>query len=595
MINLWRYFSLGARFRRVKRRLFGCCLLILFCFILACALLVGLSLYLAQIAAAQETAAAPNQVMLVIDNSNSMYEKNGQGSDPDLLRIEAARLFITYLGADDQLVHQLGVIFFGGESHLIAPFTPLADENRRMELARLIANPTRLKWTNQQAALELAEQTFQKAATTPGRRAVILLTDGKPEWSNQPTALEKMAIIAGLRETARRLVAQNIAVFVILLQNESTDADPEIETIYVPLWQELAAQTPPGRFYRARQSNELLDIYHDIVVTLTGRATAGIIVQTQVQTETVEPVTVEAGLAQITFVIRKSDPALQAEIISPGGQRLDSNGAGVQHAGQPGQSHEEIWAMSYPPAGTWYVRLSGQGTVTVWKDFLPAPATPTFTPSATATSLPTSSPTVTPTATLTPTPTVIPPTPTPTLTPQPTSTRAATPTSSPTPIPLKPASHTSLAWWVLLPVAVLAVGGGGWLWLQYHQPKLFLTGTLRPLAGEASYPARLDLDSLDRWEITLGAIPPADIHLPHTPDQLTPSARLTARLDADDQTGVVLTPLPGEASVAAVKVNNMAVSQEWFLRDGDVITLGGYRFKYENLRQRGNWKYEVRK
>jgi hypothetical protein len=143
-----------------------------------------------------------------------------------------------------------------------------------------------------------------------------------------------------------------------------------------------------------------------------------------------------------------------------------------------------------------------------------------------------------------------------------------------------------LAWWVLLPVAVLAVGGGGWLWLQYHQPKLFLTGTLRPLAGEASYPARLDLDSLDRWEITLGAIPPADIHLPHTPDQLTPSARLTARLDADDQIGVVLTPLPGEASAAAAKVNNMAVSQEWFLRDGDVITLGGYRFKYENLRQR---------
>lgn len=595
MINLWRYFSLRSRFRRVKRRIFGCCLFILFCFILVCALLVGLSVYVAQTAAAQETAAMPNQVMLVIDNSNSMYEKNGQGSDPDLLRIEAARLFITYLGADDPLMHQLGVIFFGGEAQLIAPLTPLADENRRMELARLIANPTRLKWTNQQAALELAEQTFQKAATTPGRRAVILLTDGKPEWSNQPTASEKLTIIAGLRETARRLVAQNIAVFVILLQNESTDADPEIETIYVPLWQEMAAQTPPGRFYRARQSNELLDIYHDIVVTLTGRETAGIIVQTQVQTETVEPVTVEAGLAQITFVIRKSDPALQAEIISPGGQRLDSNEAGVQHAGQPGQSHEEIWAISLPPAGTWYVRLSGQGTVTVWKDFIPAPATPTFTPSVTATFLPTSSPTVTLTATLTPTPTAIPPTPTPTLTLQPTSTRAATPTSSPTPIPLKPASHTSLAWWVLLPSAVLAVGGGSWLWLQFHQPKLFLTGTLRPLVGEASYPARLDLDSLDRREITLGAIPPADIHLPHMSDQLTPSARLTARLDADDQIGVVLTPLPGEASAAAAKVNNMAVSQEWFLRDGDVITLGGYRFKYENLRQRGNWKYEVRK
>jgi len=162
-----------------------------------------------------------------------MYEKGGLGSDPDLLRIEAARLFLTYLGVDSGgAVYRLGVIFFGGEAQLVAPPTSLSDDSRRAELARLIADPPRPSWTNPQAALDLAEATFTGLA---GRRAVVLLTDGKPELSSNPTPQETAEAISRLQATAARLAAAEIPLFIILLQNQATDADPEIDPIRVEL------------------------------------------------------------------------------------------------------------------------------------------------------------------------------------------------------------------------------------------------------------------------------------------------------------------------------------------------------------------------
>ena len=244
--------------------------------------------------------------------------------------------------------------------------------------------------------------------------------------------------------------------------------DPEIEQVYVPLWQELAQATPPGQFYRARQSEDLLNIYHQIVVTLTGRQTAGVVVQTQVQAETVERIGVEPGLAQVTLVIRKSDPELQVSILPPGGQPLSPASPGVRYGGRPGQSREEIWAITHPPPGEWQVRLNGQGSVTVWKDYFPAPATATFTPSATSTSTgtatpaPTSTPTPPPTATPTASPTV---TPVPaTSTPRPASTPSPTSDPTATPVPVLPSPSRNLPWpvWLGLPRwAGLSPAGAG--------------------------------------------------------------------------------------------------------------------------------------
>jgi hypothetical protein len=388
------------RLRRVRRRLTGCCLLVVLSALLVCA---GL-LYMTYRAGAQGPETRPLEVMLLIDNSNSMWEKGGIGSDPELLRIEAARLFITYLGVDSSgPAHRLGVVFFGGQAQLVVPLTPMADDHRRGEIFQLIANPPRMGWTDPQAALELAAEAWQAGDTLSSTgRAVVLLTDGKPERRDAPTAQEKADTIARLRETSGRFAADGIPLFIILLQNAATDADPEIEEIFVPLWQEMAEATSPGHFYRARQSGDLLDIYHDIVVSLTGRQTAGVVLQAQVETETREQVSIEAGLAQVTFVARKSSPALQVTILRPDGRPLAADNPGVQYAGRPGQSREEVWAVHDPPPGDWQVHISGRGSVTVWKDFYPAPSTPIPSPSPTDT--PWATPSPPPTASLTPQP-----------------------------------------------------------------------------------------------------------------------------------------------------------------------------------------------
>lgn len=586
------FLQLTTRYRRVKRRVWGCCLLLVVAGLLACLALFGLSVYLAGQAGAQGQQETEKEVLLLVDNSNSMWEKGGIGSDPNLLRIEAARLFFTYLGVESGgPAHRLGVIFFGGEARLVVPLTPLADENRRAELAELIADPPWMSWTDQAAALDLAVQTF---GATPGAadRIVVLLTDGKPEWSANPTAEEQAQEIARLRDSAGRFAARGISLFIILLQNEATDADPEIEQVYVPLWQELAQATPPGQFYRARQSEDLLDIYHQIVVTLTGRQTAGVVVQAQVQAETVERIGVEPGLAQVTLVIRKSDPELQVSILPPGGQALNPASPGVRYGGRPGRSREEIWAITNPPPGEWQVRLNGQGSVTVWKDYIPAPATATFTPSATATATgtatptPTGTPTFTPTATPTPSPTV---TPAPaTSTPRPTSTPSPTPDPTATPVPVPPPPGRGLSWpvWLGLPLLGGVAAGGGWVWLRRRRLLPLLEGSLRRLAGPAgrAVPPVLDLDSLRRREIRIGPAPQADLVLASLPDAPAPPVRLEARREPDGQTATIL--LVDGDSDQAVRVNGLPVSVECSLRDGDVLELGSYRFRYENLRRR---------
>lgn len=591
---------LGTKILRpIKRRLTGCCLIIVLAALLACGGLV----YLVGLALAQQPGRAalqqtPQDVLLLIDNSYSMYNKESLGSDPELLRIEAARLFITYLGVDSSgPLHRLGVIFFGGQAELTVPLTPLANDTRRAELAQLIANPQPLTWTHPQAALTLAAQTFQTASPTPGapRRAVVLLTDGKPQWTNSPTQQQTEDTLARLRETAGHFAAQNIPIFIILLQNSATDADPEIEQLYVPLWQEIVANTPPGRFYRARRSRELLDIYHDIVVTLTGRQTAGPIIDTHIQAETVKQVPIEPNLAQVTFVIRKSDPAIQVNIFRPNGQSLDPAMPDVQYAGRPGHSREEIWAITNPPPGTWQVQLTGRGSVTVWRDFYPAPATATFTPSPspTFTLTPTPTPTSIPTATPTISPTPIPPAATASPSPRPTAT-ARRPTATPVPTVnvdrLSPVSAVPPGWCFALPLTALAIGGGG-LWLRYIRTRPLLTGALRqvsaPVQAGHNLPARLDLDTLARREILLGPGPNAYLHLPHTPNQPTPSIRLAAYPEAAGPPGVQLIVTPSKnMEPGPVQINNLPVTNPRALKDGDVITLGAYRFKYQNLRQR---------
>lgn len=357
------------RFRRWKR----VCLLVLLIVLFLCLALCALAVFLVGRASAQGAEHLPLDVLLLIDHSNSMWDKDGVGSDPDLLRVQAANLFIAYLGVDTARIgNRLGVIHFGGESVLVAPLMLLNSTGRRQDIRAAIADPHRLDWTDPLEALQLAYETLfpePEDHRDPARQpVVILLTDGKPELFPALSPEERATYVANLRVLVDRFRKQGCPIFTIALSNEATDADPEIQTVYRNMWQEIAARTPPAEYHEARTADDLLRIYHAIVARLTGAEPDAPVIETLVDGRAAETVTVETGLAQVTLVVLRSDPALEVRLLRPGGAPARPDDADVQHTGKTGVTREEVWAITNPRPGHWSLELQGHGTVLVWQD-----------------------------------------------------------------------------------------------------------------------------------------------------------------------------------------------------------------------------------
>ena len=355
------------RFRCWKRA----CLLVLLIVLLLCVALCMAAIFIAGRASAQGIEQSPLDVLLLIDHSNSMWDKRGIGSDPDLLRVQAANLFIAYLGVDAaRPANRLGVVHFGGESILAVPLTPLDSPERRQGIRAAIADPQRLGWTDPLAALQLAYETlFPQGQRAPARQpVVILLSDGKPELFPAPSPAERAAYLADLRALVERFREHGCPIFTVALSNEATDADPEIQTIYRNLWQEIAAHTPPAEYHEARTAADLLPIYHAVVARLSGVEADTPVVETVVEGQAQETITVEAGLARMTLVILRSDPALEVRLVRPEGVPARPGDPDVQHTGTAGATHEEVWAIRDPRPGRWTLEFQGDSTVVVWLD-----------------------------------------------------------------------------------------------------------------------------------------------------------------------------------------------------------------------------------
>lgn len=549
--------------RGCRRWSLGCSLLLLL-LVTLCALLIWL--LAARTAAAAEL---PLTVWLLIDNSNSMFEKDGIGSDPDLLRLDAARLFLSYLGVDDPggWPNQAAVIFFGSTAETAVPLTPLTDDEQRRQLLTQIAQPQRMGWTDHLAALDIAaQQIFEQ--TDAAQPIIILLTDGEPEWNQTPTIAEKEAYIAQLEAKGHELAANGISLFIILLTNEALTRNEDITDLWQPLWQQLATNTPVGQFFVTHDAAELPDIYHQVVVALTGRETDGVVVQTAVITPTSQSLIIPPNLAQLTLVIRKEDPTQTISLLTGSGQPIVVDDVQVRRLGGEGDTQEEIWVINEPEPGQWQIQLSGSGTITIWQDTVPQ-TLPTATTTATATpvlatTLPTSTATAMPTTTPTATavqPALLPP----------------TAPSDPELILSTPDSQPSLWPWFLL--AFILLSGGAVILFGRRQQRLWVTGTVRLLDGQVSSTGSpvIELDSLQAELVTLGQ-PPADVPLPQATAQAAIRPVPTRAGGLDGGCDYLIKPLSGH-----VTLNDVPLTHETRLTDTAVLDLGGVRLRYENL------------
>ena len=359
---------LRRKWRRFKRMVL---LVIVSAILILCLACGGLALLVNR--ALADASSPPLDVMLLIDHSNSMWDKGGLGSDPDLLRVQAANFFIAYLGVDAQVTgNRLGVIHFGTTSELVVPLTFLSDAQQRAAIGERIAHPQRMGWTDPLQALEMAyDELFLSGRSDPAHQPVIiLLTDGKPELESDPTPQEKATYIEALRAQVELFHQRGCPIFTVALSNEATDADPDIQTVYRNLWQEIAARTPPASYHEARTAEDLLCIYHDIVARLMGAQVSEPVIETRVEGNITATISIEEGLARVTLVVLKSEPSITVHILRPGGAAVRVDDPDVHHVGQ---GHEEVWAIIAPRPGDWTVELNGWGTIIVWKDVIPEP------------------------------------------------------------------------------------------------------------------------------------------------------------------------------------------------------------------------------
>lgn len=206
-----------------------CLIVLLLALIAAVAAAVWLFAARAQAANAETMAATPApttyDIVLLLDQSVSMWQCDGPGSDPDGLRTSAANLFIHYLGADSTNAdYRIGVVYFGGTAKIMAPLTNVGTEAVRHQLVAVTSDPEPIPWTNPLAALNLAATMLAQDGRSGSRRVVVMMTDGQPAWpADQAVNLDQYR--QDLQQTANTLAEQAADFFIVHLNNPSNTCD----------------------------------------------------------------------------------------------------------------------------------------------------------------------------------------------------------------------------------------------------------------------------------------------------------------------------------------------------------------------------------
>jgi len=561
-----------------------------------------------------------SEIIVAIDQSGSMSDCEGQpGSDPQLLRQDAARLLVSYLGADSlRTPYRVGVIDFGGNTRQVAPLTNVGDEAARRDLVQRVSSPPEpIGWTDPLEALQVARQMLQ-ASTGQVQRTVVLLTDGAPAWPGKSSS-DDLHYQEQLRQEIGAYAGEQITLFMVLLRGTPNDCNRNVADYWLALWQELADSTPQGSLYQVANNTDLLPTYHAIVRQMVG-ATDSRQLLGAAPISTAQPVEAPAVVEQtvegvVLTILKQGD--VTVTLFKPDGSPV---AMGEQGVSMVETTQETIYYLTAPTPGHWTVRIEGQGQASVFQDQigLPEPLA-TATATATATPLPTPTPTPTltstPTATPTPLPTATPsptplPTPLPTSTPSPTSlptatatptvtpsatasptttetpvptatetatvlptaTNTATVTPTPTPVPNR-AGRTRILWPALI-LLMAIVGTGGVVGAQRSR-RPYLTGELVMMAVPADQlelAMPRDLGGKRRTKFEVGAkSTEREWQLPGWGGAL--------QLQATRDGGVQLEPTAGD-----VAVNGRPVLRATRLHDGDQIRCGEYLIRFDNVR-----------
>lgn len=212
--------------------------------------------------AQSNTVKRPIDMMILIDNSCSMFPANqirancdSFGSDPNFLRITGADLFIARLGfgESNEADYQLGVIGVGDEPSLISGLQPV--DGVRDEVAGKIAHPLAQPATRIVPAIQKAFDELKKSPKHPQNvPAIVLITDGIP-WPKEGqgnTDIEKL-IDAN----------PDVPLFIMLLQTK-TQPSTDYQN-YIKFWEQLQSQSGNIFVYKIKDANQIEETYNQIL------------------------------------------------------------------------------------------------------------------------------------------------------------------------------------------------------------------------------------------------------------------------------------------------------------------------------------------
>ncbi len=264
-------------------------------------------------------------VALAIDSSASM-----RNTDPDNLRIDAARLFVD-LAADND---QLAIVDFDHEAKVLEPLSVVA--NNRTALKSAIDRVDSSGETNIGGGMLAAFDQLAERGVPGHGKATVLLTDGVHNTGTDPT------------EVIPLYVEQGWPVYTVALTDFADEA----------LMKEIASSTG-GRYYSAPTSSALLDIYNRIKQTIKGQdqvaSSAGTVLVNQTVQNTVN---IDTSVQVVEFTYIGPTTEINYYIFYPNGTRVGLDPASPTGTESPDITYVsadtyEIYQVNNPVAGNW--------------------------------------------------------------------------------------------------------------------------------------------------------------------------------------------------------------------------------------------------
>lgn len=269
------------------------------------------------------TEAAGVDAVLVIDSSGSM-----KWTDPRRLRVPAAKLFLSLLGAHDRV----GIVSFSDNGYPVLGLTPAGKASQPRLFAAVEKVSEKGAYTNLHAALSKGLDMLVREGDPQRRRMLVLMTDGKMDtgdWDQDRKLIE--TIRAELIEQARQA---GVEVYTIAFTEASDMA----------LMQEIAERTA-ALSRLASNDRELHEVFGQIFESAK---------QPDMLPIEGGRFLVDASVQEMTIVASKAAADVVVSLKSPDGKIIDAGNAGAGVRWFKSEQFDMV-TVEKPAAGDWWL------------------------------------------------------------------------------------------------------------------------------------------------------------------------------------------------------------------------------------------------